>query len=166
MPPSVAEPLRLLFVCLGNICRSPLAEGALRARLQAAGLTGEIVHDSAGTGGWCAGAPPDPRTIAVAARHGVDIADLRARQLRATDYADFDWLLCADRDNLRAVRAAAPAGARAQSALLLPWAGLDADVEIPDPYTGVEADFEQAWRLVDAAAAAIVARHGRARFGA
>ncbi len=162
----MAEPLRLLFVCLGNICRSPLAEGALRARLQAAGLAREILHDSAGLGGWHAGAPPDPRTIAVAARHGVDIADLRARRLRAVDFADFDWLLCADRENLRAVHAAAPADARAQLALLLPWAGQGEADEVPDPYTGTEADFERVWRMVDAAAAAIVARHGSAAFGA
>ncbi len=165
-PQPMAEPLRLLFVCLGNICRSPLAEGALRARLQAAGLDRVILHDSAGLGGWHAGEPPDPRTIAVAARHGVDIADLRARKLRAADYADFDWLLCADRENLRAVRAAAPANARAQLALLLPWAGQGENAEIPDPYTGAEADFEQVWRMADAAAAAILARHRKSRLGA
>ena len=162
----MAEPLRLLFVCLGNICRSPLAEGALRARLHAAGLAHRYTLDSAGLGSWHAGAPPDPRTISVAARHGVDIAELRARQLRPADYSEFDWLLCADRDNLRAVRTAAPADARAQTALLLQWAGQGEDAEIPDPYTGTDADFERVWALVDAAAAAIVARHQQARLGA
>lgn len=154
----MAEPLRLLIVCLGNICRSPMAEGALRARLQAAGLCNDILVDSAGTGAWHAGDPSDARTIATAARHGVDISDLRARQLRADDFTRFDWLLCADRNNLRDVSALAPAQGRARTALLLPWAGLSDPADIPDPYTGGAADFERVWQLVDAAAAAIVAR--------
>ena len=151
-------PQRLLMVCLGNICRSPMAEGALRARLQAAGLAGAVDVDSAGLGDWHAGNPPDPRAIACAAGHGVDIAGQRARQLRPADHDDFDLLLCADADVLRAVRNATPARARAQSALLLAWSGAGRDDDgIPDPYTGTTADFEHAWALVDAAAAAIVA---------
>lgn len=149
---------RLLMVCLGNICRSPMAEGALRARLHAAGLGMAVEVDSAGVGRWHVGNPPDPRAIACAARHGVDIAGLRARQLRPADHAAFDLLLCADASVLQAVRAAAPADARARSALLLPWGGFAARTEIPDPYTGGMADFEHVWTLVDAAAAAIVAR--------
>ena len=154
----MVEPLRLLFVCLGNICRSPMAEGALHARLQAAGLSNDILVDSAGIGAWHAGDPPDSRTIATAARHDVDISALRARQLCADDYTRFDWLLCADRNNLRDVSAGARSQARARSALLLPWAGLSDPADIPDPYTGGAADFERVWQLVDAAAAAIVAR--------
>ncbi len=156
----MTEPLRLLIICLGNICRSPMAEGALRARLQASRPTRKILVDSAGTGGWHVGEPADLRTIATAARHGVDISDLRARQLCPADYTRFDWLLCADRNNLRDVLAAAPAGADARAHLLLPWAGVAGDSEIPDPYTGAVADFERVWHLVDAAATAIVARHG------
>ena len=155
----MAEPLRLLIVCLGNICRSPMAEGALRARLPAAGLSNDILVDSAGTGAWHAGEPPDARTIATAARHGVDISDLRARQLRADDFTRFDWLLCADRNNLCDVSALAPVQGHARTALLLPWAGLSDPADIPDPYTGGVADFERVWQLVDAVAAAIVARH-------
>lgn len=151
-------PVRLLVVCLGNICRSPLAEGALRARIDASPLAGRVQVDSAGTGGWHAGEPPDRRAIACARRHGVDIAGLRARQLRERDFGEFDWLLCADADNLRDVRRLAPAGTRASAALLLDWAGVAAAGEVPDPYYGDDGDFEQVWRLVDTAAQAVVAR--------
>jgi len=148
---------RLLMVCLGNICRSPMAEGALRARLQAAGLADAVLVDSAGLGDWHVGAPPDPRAIACAARHGVDISGQRARRLGMSDHEAFDLLLCADADVLRAVRTAAPASARARSELLLAWSGTGADgAGIPDPYAGTTMDFEHAWALADAAAAAIV----------
>lgn len=145
------EPVRLLLVCLGNICRSPMAEGALRARLREAGLAHAVEVDSAGTGGWHAGQAPDPRAIACATRHGVELGQLRARQLDPRDFQQFDWILCADQDNLRDVRARAPASARARTALLLPWAG-HAGHAIPDPYEGDASDFEHVWRLVDAAA--------------
>lgn len=161
----MAEPLRLLIVCLGNICRSPMAEGALRARLREAGLENRVMVDSAGTGGWHVGDPPDPRSIAAAAAHGVGIGDLRGRRLHAGDFRDFDWLLCADRSVLHDVRAAMPAGARAQAALLLEWAGMGQEAEIPDPYTGSEDDFRHVWRKVDAAAAAIVQRLSPRRAG-
>ena len=154
----MAEPLRLLIVCLGNICRSPLAEGVLRQRLREARLAHRVELDSAGTGDWHAGEPPDHRTVANAARHGVDLTSLRARQLRSADYREFDWLLCADRNNLADVRERAPAGATARSALLLEWAGLGQGAEVPDPYTGGPGEFEHVWTLVDAAARAIVAR--------
>ena len=146
----------VLFVCLGNICRSPTAEVVLRDMGAAAGLNLRI--DSAGTGGWHAGEPPDRRSIATAARHGVDISGLRARKLHLRDYRDFDWLLCADRDNLADVRSRAPADATARSALLLDWAGQGTDAEVPDPYTGGSREFDQVWAMVEAAARAIVAR--------
>ena len=149
---------RLLVVCLGNICRSPMAEGALRARLAAAGLADRVQVDSAGLGNWHSGHPPDRRAIACAARHGVDISGLRARQLVDADYTEFDVLLCADADVLYTVRAHAPEGATAATELLLTWCGLGGNAQIPDPYTLNVAAFEHAWELVDAAAAAIVAR--------
>ncbi|MGJ4728560.1 low molecular weight protein-tyrosine-phosphatase [Luteimonas sp. SDU101] len=150
--------MRLLVVCLGNICRSPLAEGVLRRRLEDAGLDHRVELDSAGTGDWHVGQPPDPRTIANAARHGVDLTLLRARQLHAADYRHFDWLLCADSCNLADVRARAPADATARSALLLEWAGLGQGAEVPDPYTGGPEAFEHVWTLMDRAAGAIVTR--------
>lgn len=145
------------MVCLGNICRSPLAEGAARAHLERSGLDWVVV-DSAGTGGWHAGEPPDHRSIAVAAGAGVDIRGQRARKLRTADFEHFDWLLCADHSVLRDVRAMAPRGASAQAALLLEWAGMGAGAEIPDPYTGGGEDFRRVWAMVDAAAAGIVER--------
>ncbi len=151
----MSTPVRLLVVCLGNICRSPMAEGALRHRLAQAGLDGEVAVDSAGLGAWHAGQPPDPRAIACAARHGVDIAHQRARQLCPADYADFDWLLCADHAVLEDVRAAMPVDARAKAVLMLGF-GDGPGAPVPDPYTGGQADFEHAWALVDGAAAAIV----------
>ena len=149
---------RLLVVCLGNICRSPLAEGALRARIEASPLAGRVEMDSAGTGGWHAGQPPDPRAIACARGHGVDISQQRARQLRASDFTDFDWLLCADEQNLRDVLRLSPAGSRGRVALLMEWAGVEAGAAVPDPYTGGPREFEQVWQLVDSAAQAVVAR--------
>ena len=150
--------MKLLIVCLGNICRSPMAEGALRARIAVSPLAGRIQVDSAGTGGWHAGQAPDPRAIACARGHGVDISMLRARQLRRQDFLEFDWLLCADRENLRDVIDRAPEAARDKVVLLMEWAGIKGDGGIPDPYTGGLAEFEHAWRLVDSAAQAVVAR--------
>lgn len=161
----MAEPVRLLVVCLGNICRSPMAEGALRARVAEAGLSDWLQVDSAGTGGWHAGEPPDHRAVATAESNGVDISMLRARQLQAADFDDFDWLLCADRSNLRDARARAPAAAHGRIALLREWAGAHKGAEIADPYTGGQRHFDAVWAQVDTAAQAIVARFARQRGG-
>ncbi|KRG47395.1 phosphotyrosine protein phosphatase [Stenotrophomonas panacihumi] len=150
--------MRLLVLCLGNICRSPMGEGALRARLDDSPLAGAVEVDSAGTGGWHAGEPPDRRAIRCAAGHGVDISGLRARQLRRADFQAFDWILCADEANLRDARTLAPAGLRERVVLWLPWAGIDDAREVPDPYTGGTAEFEAAWDLVNRAALATVER--------
>src|SRR5690606_21756289 len=129
---SMTEPLRLLLVCMGNICRSPMAEGALRRRLRDAGMAGGVEVDSVGTGGWHVGKPPDQRAIACAARNDVDIGMLRARQLAADDFLRFDAILCADRSTLRHARALAPEDARGRCMLLSVYAGLG-ETEIPDP---------------------------------
>lgn len=150
--------MKLLVVCLGNICRSPMAEGALRARLASSPLAGRVHVDSAGTGGWHAGEPPDRRAIACARGQGVDIGGQRARQLTSEDFDAFDWILCADHANIRDVLRIAPSARRDRVALLLDWAGVQADGEIPDPYTGGPEDFARVWRLVDSAAQAVVAR--------
>lgn len=154
----MTDPLHLLVVCLGNICRSPMAEGILRARIEQSALSGRVLLDSAGTGDWHVGRPPDPRAIATAARHGVDIAGLRGRQLSSADFDRFDWILCADSSNLRNVRALAPRRARAQSALLLEWSGQGAGEELPDPYTCDDAQFDRVWRMLDRAADGAVER--------
>ena len=134
-----------------------MAEGALRARLEAAGLGDRVEVDSAGLGKWHAGRPPDRRAIACAASHGVDISELRGRQITDADYTEFDVLLCADADILYTVQTHAPAGATAETRLLLGWSGIG-ETQIPDPYTQNMAAFEHAWELVDGAAAAIVER--------
>lgn len=153
----MAETLRLLVVCLGNICRSPMAEGALRARLREAGLDEVVEVDSVGTGDWHVGQPPDRRAIACAARNHVDIGGLRGRQLSRRDFDAFDYILCADRSTLRETVALAPSSARERCMLLSAYAG-QGEVEIPDPYTGGTPEFDRAWELADAMARAIARR--------
>ena len=143
--------LHVLMVCLGNICRSPMAEGALLARLQEAGLGKRVRVDSAATGDSHIGHAPDPRAIETAARHGVDIAGQRARRLSLADYADFDVILCADRSILHDARIRMPRTSRCQVELMLEWAG-QGRKDVPDPYYGTARDFERSWQLVDAVA--------------
>ena len=150
--------VNLLVVCLGNICRSPMAEGILRARIDASPLAGRIEIDSAGTGTWHIGHPPDPRAIASAQAAGIDISELRSRQVRHDDFRHFDWLLCADRKNLRHVRALAPPATAHRASLLLEWAGMPKPHEVPDPYIGKDQDFEAVRRLLERAADAVVER--------
>ena len=147
----------LLFVCLGNICRSPMAEGLLRHRLVQRGLGDRLRIDSAGTGGWHAGSAPDRRAILVCAEHGIDIRAQRARQLSIADYDHFDLILCADRDTLFSVRSLQPSPLSAEIALLLQWAGASLS-EVPDPYNGSEDDFRRVYRLLDSAADGLLAR--------
>lgn len=139
----------LLFVCLGNICRSPLAEGALRHVARQQGL--DLTLDSAGTGHWHVGHPPDPRAIAAARRNGVDISDLRARQVTADDFIRFDHILALDRQNLADLRQLAPARTTARLALLLDHVPGREDQGVADPWTGTDTDFDQTWADVTAA---------------
>lgn len=133
----------VLFVCLGNICRSPLAEAALRAEVERLGLTVHV--DSAGTGDWHRGHPPDPRARAVAGRNGVDISHLRARQVRAEDFDRFDHIVALDRQNLRDLARLQPPGSRAQLSLLLDHVEGREGEAVADPYYGGEVDFDAAW---------------------
>jgi protein-tyrosine phosphatase len=136
----------ILFVCLGNICRSPLAEAAFRAEADRLGLDVEI--DSAGTGDWHVGHPPDARAQAVAHRHGVDISHLRARRVTAPDFDRFDHIVALDRDNLAALRAMQPAGSRARLSLLLDHVPERRGEAVADPYHGDSSHFDLAWREV------------------
>ena len=161
--PAIAKPLGVLMVCLGNICRSPMAEGVLRARLQEAGL-GEKVHvDSAATGRSHVGRPPDERAIACAAKHGVDISEQRARALELEDFSQFDVILCADRTILHDARIRKPRTAHADVELMMEWSGLGKK-DVPDPYYGDPRDFERAWKLVDGIATGVVERIRQSRF--
>lgn len=151
--------MKVLIVCLGNICRSPMAEGWLRARIASEpALRDEISVDSAGLGDWHVGQPPDPRAIHAAATHGIDISGQRARMLAPRDFQDFDLILCADDSTLQQTLTQRPPGSTASIARLLEWAGLPESHDLADPYTGDHADFERAWVRVDAAGERIVHR--------
>jgi protein-tyrosine phosphatase len=153
----------VLFVCLGNICRSPLAEAALRAEAVAAGLA--ITIDSAGTGAWHAGNPPDPRAIAEAARHGIDISGYRARQVREDDFRHFGQIFALDPQNLRDLKRIAPGSllgrARARVSLLMDLVPGREGSAVIDPYGGTEEDFAAVWDDVTMAVRQLVARIGR-----
>jgi protein-tyrosine phosphatase len=138
---------RILFVCMGNICRSPLAEGIARARSTALGL--ELAFDSAGTHAYHVGEPPDPRARALARRRGTPIDDLRARQVDPADFGRFDLILAADRGNLAALRRLQPRDARAELRLILGEADGAAPIDLPDPYYGDARDFEQVYDLIE-----------------
>ena len=147
----------VLFVCLGNICRSPLAEGVFRAKVEALGLSQAIEIDSAGTGHWHAGSPPDPRSVAVAAANGIDISAQRARQVEPADFSRFNLILAMDRPVLARLQTIAPPSARLRIHLFLDLAcGLQSDV--PDPYYGEEAGFDDVYRMVRDASASLLAR--------
>jgi protein-tyrosine phosphatase len=154
-------PTALLFVCLGNICRSPLAEAAFRLEAERLGIDVEV--DSAGTGDWHAGEPPDRRALAVAARHGIDISDLRARQVRREDFLRFDHIIALDRENLARLRALAPPDARARLSLLLDHVPGREGEPVADPYYGGDAHFDVTWRDVSAAARALAKAIGERR---
>ena len=143
--------MSILFVCLGNICRSPTAEAVLRelARKEAPRLALEI--DSAGTADYHIGAPPDPRSQRAALRRGIDISGLRARQVIGADFARFDFILAMDRDNLRALNTLRPRNSSAQTRLFLKYAPELGLSDMPDPYYRDAEAFEQ---VLDLAAAA------------
>ena len=146
----------VLFVCLGNICRSPLAEAAFRHAAQAAELDIEV--DSAGTGSWHIGNPPDPRAQAEALRHGIDISSYRARQVNHDDFDRFDFIFALDERNLADLKAGSADGHRAQVALLLDVVPGLAGKSVADPYFGDAAGFELTWLEVSLAADALVTR--------
>src|SRR5258706_3293813 len=151
----------ILFVCLGNICRSPLAEAALRAEAERVGRA--LTVDSAGTGNWHEGNPPDRRAEASALRHGSDISGYRARQIRVEDFRRFDHIFALDRDNLARLQAIAPADATARLGLLLDLVPGREGTGVQDPYYGDDDGFERTWGEVSTAARAIIARLGEAR---
>ncbi|MDZ4307503.1 low molecular weight protein-tyrosine-phosphatase [Allopontixanthobacter sp.] len=146
----------VLFVCLGNICRSPLAEAAFRKAAAEAGL--EAIADSAGTAAYHIGRPPDPRSITTAARRGIDILGYRGRQISPEDYTSFTHIYALDSANLRDIRRRAPDGATAEIALLMDVIEGREGQPVIDPYHGGQDDFEATWADVSAAAEALVAR--------
>lgn len=142
--------VKVLFVCLGNICRSPLAEGVFRHRAEAAGLAGRFEADSAGTGDWHVGSPPDERSVRVAHKYGIDIAAQRARKVTAEDFGLFDYVVAMDRDNLRNLKAMAEAEHHGKLSLLLDYAADPKFREVPDPYTfRDEAGFDRVFAVIE-----------------
>ena len=149
--------MRVLFVCMGNICRSPTAEGVFRefVRRHAPDLDLEI--DSAGTHDYHVGEPPDPRALKAASTRGLDISGLRARQVEAADFERFDLILAMDRLNYATLRERSPPAFRSRIRLLLEFADDASREDVPDPYYGDPKGFEEVLDLLEDAAAGLLA---------
>ena len=143
--------VKVLFVCLGNICRSPTAEGVFTRLVTEAGLEERIVIDSAGTGDWHVGLPPDERASEAAARRGYDLSALRARQVSASDFAGFDYILAMDEENVQALKALAPKEHAHKVRLFTDFSSTPTGA-VPDPYYGGADGFERVLDLVEDAA--------------
>lgn len=146
---SNTQPVRVLFVCLGNICRSPMAEGVFRALAAKRGLDVEV--DSAGTGAWHVGEPPDGRGQQAALRRGIDLSSLRGRQVSAGDFEHFDLILAMDDGNLVDLRQMVSGSARERARLFLEFAPECGRREVPDPYYGGDGGFDDVLDLIEAA---------------
>ena len=151
----------ILFVCLGNICRSPLAEAALRAEAERLDL--DLIIDSAGTGNWHAGEPPDLRAQATARRHGLDISGFRARQMKPADFHRFTHIVALDEENLANLRRLAPVDATAELSLLLDHVKGREGQPVADPYFGNDDGFDITWTEVTAGAQGLAAALRRLR---
>ncbi|MGU3574245.1 low molecular weight protein-tyrosine-phosphatase [Brucellaceae bacterium C25G] len=148
-------PHSILFICLGNICRSPLSEGVMRDVWNKSGRSETIHFDSAGTNGYHTGEAPDPRSIKVAKQHGIDISSQRCRQLVRDDFYQFDLILGMDQVNITTIAQRKPEDATAHIGLFTEVAGMGA-VAIPDPYYGDLSDFEAVYRIVLSSSNALV----------
>lgn len=149
----------VLFVCLGNICRSPLAEAALRREAERTGL--ELEVDSAGTGDWHIGRPPDRRATAVALRNGIDISGLRARQVTPEDFRRFDHIVALDAENLSNLQEMQPRGGKAELSLLLDHVEGREGQAVADPYYGGKDHFDLTWSDVSAGAKGLARKIAR-----
>lgn len=143
--------LRVLFVCLGNICRSPTAHGIFEHKIKEAGLQNIIGVDSCGTGAWHVGQAPDERTVQAAANYGYDLSYIRARQLKAEDFAKFDYILAMDTRNLADTIKVAPYDYPGKIKLFLDYSDQDYTLNVPDPYYGGNEGFDRVVKLVEGA---------------
>lgn len=150
--------MKVLFVCLGNICRSPTAEAVMRGIAAREAPELDLIVDSAGTANYHPGSPPDWRSQAAARKRAYDLSVLRARQVRAQDFADFDLILAMDRANLQDLQARAPRDARARIELFLDYAPDQQVREVPDPYYGGSSGFEDVLDLIEAASRGLLRR--------
>ena len=149
--------IRVLFVCLGNICRSPTAEGVFRHLVDGRGLSEVFEIDSAGTSGWHEGAPPDPRSQEEALRHGVDLSGQRSRVVVADDFERFDYILAMDGSNLNELRRQCPADCQGRLFRLTSFAPFLGVHDVPDPYYGGDRGFERVFAMVQASAEGLLA---------
>lgn len=152
----MSQPVRVLFVCTGNICRSPTAEGVARALAQRRGLSHLVQFDSAGTHGYHVGDAPDPRTIAAARKRGIDLSMLRACRLASADFENFDWLLAMDAGHLAIMQRLCPAGRHDRLRLFLDFSDLHQGQDVPDPYYGGVEGFEHVLDLAEAGSHALL----------
>lgn len=155
------RPQRILFVCMGNICRSPTAEGVTRALAERAGVASIFEFDSAGTHGYHIGAAPDARARKAAAQRGYDLSALKARQVSHSDFERFDRLLAMDRGNLELLARACPAEHQGKLGLFLEFGTGFVEDEVPDPYYGGEDGFEHVLDLIEDAASGLLKRLAR-----
>ena len=150
--PAANRRVSVLFVCMGNICRSPTAHGVFRKLVEESGLAGQIAIDSAGTHAYHVGEAPDRRARATAERRGIDLSDLRARRATAEDFLAFDYVLAMDQDNYFALLEICPTGMQHKVQLFMDFAPDMRTREVPDPYYGGATGFERVFDLVEAAA--------------
>ncbi|MBI5430070.1 MAG: low molecular weight phosphotyrosine protein phosphatase [Nitrosomonadales bacterium] len=148
----VSKEIKVLFVCMGNICRSPTAEAVFRHYVENAGLSGQIIIDSAGTHDYHIGDPPDLRSQRAAQQRGYDMSGLRGRQVEEGDFRRFDYVLAMDRANLSILQNLAPADSNTRARLFLEYARHHAEREVPDPYYGGANGFERVLDMVEDAA--------------
>lgn len=154
----------VLFVCTGNICRSPTAEGVLRHQAKLAGLEDRLLIDSAGTHGYHIGEPPDRRSVAAARKRGIDLSSLRARKVASGDFDRFDYVLALDRGHFDLLRADCPPEHVQRLSLFLSHLGEHGLHDVPDPYYGGARDFEHALDLIERGCAALLAHIRREHF--
>ncbi len=158
-PRSASDPIRVLFVCMGNICRSPLAEGHFRALVEEEGLSDRFDIDSAGTGSWHVGEAPDARMRSAARRRGLDIETLRARQVERRDLYDYDHVFVMDKTNLHDTLALDPEGDHGTRVRLFrEFDPTPETYQVPDPYTGGRQGFENVYDIVERTCRAILDR--------
>ena len=146
----------VLFVCMGNICRSPMAEGIFRREIAKAGLQDKVSIDSAGTHDYHIGRPPDPRAQSAIGRRGVDISGLRGRQVELADFDSFDYILAMDEANLGILKRSAPARAHGKIRLFLSYSNRYPNQEVPDPYYGGDKGFEENLDMIEDAVAGLI----------
>lgn len=162
---SASPIVKVLFVCMGNICRSPMAHGVFRQLVRDDGLSELIEIDSAGTHGYHVDEPPDRRAIVTAARRGVDIEDLRARRAEPGDFHHFDYILAMDQENYLSLSAICPRGMESKLSLFMDFAPELRIREVPDPYYGGPGGFETVFDMVEAAARELLAHVRRQHLG-